>query len=51
MQIIHRLFDSYFLWRKIQKNEKELSKLSPRMLEDIGITKGDIYEVSRNYNG
>jgi len=35
-------------WRQVRRTETQLSRLSARELDDLGITRGDIALVARN---
>jgi uncharacterized protein YjiS (DUF1127 family) len=35
-------------WRQVRRTENELSRLSARELDDLGITRGDIALIARN---
>ena len=41
------LFDRYRNWRRYRTTVSALEKLSTRELDDIGISRGDIYRISR----
>ena len=41
------LFGRYRNWRRFRATVRELEQLSLRELDDIGISRGDIYRVSR----
>ncbi|WP_306117870.1 MULTISPECIES: DUF1127 domain-containing protein [unclassified Roseitalea] len=38
---------SFAQWRKARKTYNELSRLSTRELDDLGIARGDIAEIAR----
>ena len=44
---VNSLFGRYRNWRRFRKTVRELEQLSTRELDDIGISRGDIYRVSR----
>ncbi len=41
------LFGRYRNWRRYRSTVRELDRLSTRELDDIGLSRGDIYRVSR----
>ena len=41
------LFGRYRDWRRYRSTVRQLERLSTRELDDIGISRGDIYRVSR----
>jgi len=41
------LFGRFHNWRRFRTTVRELEQLSTRELDDIGISRGDIYRVSR----
>ena len=43
---VANLGDAFAHWNSARKTRKELSKLSDRSLEDIGLTRGDILSFS-----
>ena len=43
----NRLVENYRNWRKYRQTHDELSRLSPRELDDLGITRGDITNIAR----
>lgn len=49
--MIDRLFNSYRNWRKHRQTFNELTRLSPRQLEDLGISPLDIPSIARGGDG
>ena len=41
------LFGRYRNWRRYHSTVRQLEQLSTRELDDIGISRGDIYRVAR----
>lgn len=39
---------SFNAWRHMRRTENQLSRLSARELDDLGITRGDIAVIARN---
>lgn len=39
---------SFNAWRQVRRTENQLSRLSARELDDLGITRGDIATIARN---
>ena len=44
---MNSLFGRYRNWRQFRTTVRELERLSTLQLDDIGISRGDIYRVSR----
>lgn len=45
--LFQRLIASYLYRRDVKRTERALSALTERELEDIGLCRGDIYEIAR----
>lgn len=45
------IFDNIRSWNRIRQTRKELSSLSNRELDDLGISRGDIPAVARRAVG
>mgnify|MGYP001035301815 FL=1 len=44
---LNKIYNSYLSTREIRKTVKELNRLTNKELNDIGISRGDIYSVAR----
>ena len=45
----NRIAKAYTTWRKYNKAYNELARLSDRDLWDIGVTRGEIPTIAKNY--
>ena len=47
LNAITRLVESSFRWYRVNEVERQLSELDDRLLDDIGLTRRDISQISR----
>ena len=45
--LVGRFFDGWSQWQNVHKTRKELSRLTDRELDDIGLSRADIERVAR----
>ncbi|MBU2956941.1 DUF1127 domain-containing protein [Paracoccus sp. 1_MG-2023] len=47
--VVASIISAFVGWRETRLTRKELSRLSDRELDDIGLARGDIERVARGY--